>query len=359
MSSLEPNPATSVGDLLIAASTYTPSTSVDAPRWSLATRLAFRFCFLYLGLFILLECLTIPQWMLFRGPRIEIDNLWPFRAVVFWVAEHIFHFVRPTANFISEYDGSEWVQIFCILVVAIAGTVLWSILDRKRLSYPKLHVWFRVMVLVWLGATMFFYGTAKVVPMQMWFPRLSRLLERFGDFSPMAVLWASMGASRSYEFFTGCVEIAGRLLLFVPRTTLLGALICAASMTNVFILNTTYDVNVKAWSLHLILMSVFLLAPDAKRLMNLFLLNRPVQPSFHVPLFRSPSADRVAQAVILLVGVILLGGGLNSVVRRYGTEVAGPLPPLYGIWTVEDFSLDGQSRPPADYRQYTLAARGL
>src|SRR5262245_43584064 len=167
MSSRGPNPTTLVGELLIPGSPSEPSTCVDAPRWSLATRLAFRFGFLYLGLFILLECLTIPEWMLFRGPRIEIDNLWPFRALVFWVAEHIFHFVRPTANFISEYDGSEWVQIFCILVVAIAGALLWSILDRKRVSYSKLHVWFRVMVLVWLGATMFFYGTAKVVPVQM------------------------------------------------------------------------------------------------------------------------------------------------------------------------------------------------
>src|SRR5262249_32927101 len=145
--------------------------------------------------------------------EIVVGDLRPFRAVVFWVSEHIFHLTRPTAFLMSEYDGSLWVQIFCILVVAIAGTLLWSVIDRKRVSYPKLHAWFRVMVLVWLGATMFYYGTGKVVPAQMWFPRLSRLLQRFGDFSPMAVLWSSIGASRSYEFFTGCAEIAGGLLL--------------------------------------------------------------------------------------------------------------------------------------------------
>jgi hypothetical protein len=117
-------------------------------------------------------------------------------------------------------------------------------------------------------------------------------------------------------------------------------------MTNVFILNMTYDVNIKGYSFHLLLMSAFLIGADAKRLMNLFFLNRPVQPSFRVPLFRSHSADRVAQAVILLVGVILLAAGLNGAVRYYGITVAGPLPPLYGIWTVEDFSVDGQSRPP-------------
>lgn len=348
MSNPESDLATSVGTQT-PGSASVPAAGVSAPEWSLATRLAFRISFLYLGLFIVLEFLTIPEWLLFNpipNSRISIGDLPPFRTVVYWVAEHIFSLAKPTATSIYEPNSSFWVQIFCILVAAIVGTFLWSILDRKRVSYPRLHAWFRVAVIVWLGATMFFYGTGKLVPTQMWFPRLSRLLERFGDFSPMAVLWNATGVSQSYEFFTGFAETAGGLLLFIPRTTLLGALICAASATNVFILNMTYDVNVKGFSLHLLLMSLFLLAPDAQRLMNLLLLGRSAQPAFGTCLFKGGGANRLAQAVIVLIGVILLGGGLNSAVRRYRTEVAEPLPPLYGIWTVEEFSLDGQSRPP-------------
>lgn len=349
MSNVEPDATISVRDPLILGFPSTQSAGGDAPRWSLATRLAFRFCFLYLGLFLVLEFLTIPEWMLLNpipSARIAIGDLPPFRNLVFWAAEHIFHLAKPRAPFVYETNGTLWIQVFCILVVAIPGTVLWSILDRRRVSYPKLHAWFRVVVLVWLGATMFFYGTGKVVPVQMWFPRLSRLLERFGDFSPMAVLWNSIGASHGYEFFTGFAEILGGMFLFIPRTALLGALICAADMSNVFILNMTYDVNVKGLSLHALLMAAFLLAADARPLTNLFLLNRAAQPSFRLSLFRGAHPNQMAQAVILLVGVILLGGGLNSAVRRYRTEVAEPPPPLYGIWTVEDFLLDGQSRPP-------------
>ena len=208
----------------------------DAARWSLATRLAFRFCFLYLGLFTVLEFLTFPLSLLLNWPSslaLMVGSQPPFRTVVFWTAEHVFHLPKPRAPVVSEIDGTLWVQAFCILVVAIVGTVLWSVFDRRRVSYPRLHAWFRLFVRVCLGATMFYYGTGKLVPAQMWFPRLDQLLERLGDFSPMAVLWASMGASRSYEFFTGLVEATGGLLLFVPGTTLLGALICAAAMTNV------------------------------------------------------------------------------------------------------------------------------
>jgi len=47
----------------------------------------------------------------------------------------------------------------------------------------------------------------------------------------------SMGSAPAYEIFTGLAEVAGGLLLIVPRTTTLGALISLADMTQVFTLN--------------------------------------------------------------------------------------------------------------------------
>ena len=54
-----------------------------------------------------------------------------------------------------------------------------------------------------------------------------------------------MGYSRPYAIFCGLVETVGGLLLFWQRTTTLGALIVAASMANVAMLNFSYDVPVK------------------------------------------------------------------------------------------------------------------
>ena len=76
----------------------------------------------------------------------------------------------------------------------------------------------------------------------------------------MGVLWSSIGSSPAYESFAGCAELLGGILLIVPRTTTLGALVCLADMTQVFMLNMTYDVPVKLLSFHLILLSLFLLA---------------------------------------------------------------------------------------------------
>ena len=57
-----------------------------------------------------------------------------------------------------------------------------------------------------------------------------------------------------------------------------------ACMAEIFTLNMTYDVPVKLFSFHLLLMSLFLLAPDTKRLLNVLLLNRPADVSVIPPL---------------------------------------------------------------------------
>ena len=165
-----------------------------------------------------------------------------------------------------------------MLALAIVGTLVWSLATRRR-SHPSVQKWFTVVLRFAVGATMFTYGFAKVFPLQMPPPSLQRLLEPYGNFSPMGVLWYSVGASPAYEMFVGSAEVAGGLLLMIPPLATLGALITLADVVEVFTLNMTYDVPVKLFSFHLILMSLFLLAPDARRLLNALVLDRPADRS--------------------------------------------------------------------------------
>ena len=83
------------------------------------------------------------------------------------------------------------------------------------------------------------------------------------------------------------------------------------------------------------------------RLVNLFFLNRAVEPSAHPPLFAGRRANRIAFAAQIVVGVWLLG--MNAYASRvfwYQFGRGRPLSPLYGIWDVEQQSVDGQLRPP-------------
>jgi uncharacterized membrane protein YphA (DoxX/SURF4 family) len=317
-----------------------------ASQWNLATRIAFRFVFVFLGLYILIfpAGVFIPFTDFLPS---GINRLW--NAVVPWVGSHILHIGYPI---LLDETGSgdrtcDWVQAFCILAIAIASTLVWSVLDRKRENYVTLHKWFRLIARLSLATTMFVYGIDKIVPLQMPYPGLARLLEPFGNFSPMGVLWYSIGASRGYEIFAGCAEMIGGIFLIFPRTTTFGALVSLFDMFEVFMLNMWYDVPVKLFAFISILLALTLLAPETPRLANIFFLNRPAGSSTQPQLFRRRIANRIALALQIAIGIYLVSTNFYNSAQGWKTFGGGrPKSPLYGIWNVDEMSIDGQVHPP-------------
>jgi hypothetical protein len=319
-----------------------------APRQSFAFRVAFRFCFVYFGLYCLSNQIITT---LVPIPNLDIPDLatlWPVRLLVLWPAVHILHIPAPSYAETGSGDRTwDWVLLLCLLFIAALATAVWSFVDRRRTSYVSLAKWFRLSIRFCLAGQMMAYGLAKAIPMQMSFPSLGRLLEPYGNLSPMGVLWASIGASPAYESFAGCAELLGGILLIFPRTTMFGALVCLADMIQVFVLNMTYDVPVKLLSFHLILLSLFLLAPDLSRLAGFFFLNRSTGPSAQPELFATRHANRIAFAVQVLFGISLLAFSAYGSWTSWKTNGGGrPKSPLYGIWDVDQLSIDGQIRPP-------------
>ncbi len=322
---------------------------LQSSHWSFASRVALRFCFVYFGLYSLsTQILT----SLLPLPKVDIPDpstFWPIRPIVLWTAIHIFRLAKPPA-YADTGSGDktfDWVLVFCLLLFAALATAIWSILDRKRQNYVTMHKWFRLAIRFFLAGQMITYGLSKAVPLQMPFPYLTRLLTPYGNFSPMGVLWSSIGSSPGYEIFAGCSELLGGILLIFPRTTTLGALVCVADMIQVFMLNMTYDVPVKLLSFQLLLLACFLLVPDVKRLVSFFLLNRATEPSTQHPLFATRRANRFVFAAQIVLGVWLLGmNGYLSWINWFEYGGGRPKSPLYGIWDVDQQLIDGQVRPP-------------
>jgi hypothetical protein len=315
--------------------------ALQTPRWSVVHLAAFRFCFVYLGLYCLGTQILSGLW----GP----GTLPPIRQIVFWTATHVFGIKSPLV-YMGSGSGDktfDWVFSFCLLVFAALVTGIWSVLDRKRANYVTLHKWFRLFIRFSLAGQMILYGLLKVIPVQMTFPALTTLIQPYGQFSPMGVLWSSIGASPAYETFVGFAETLGGILLMAPRTAMLGALVCLADLIDVFVLNMTYDVPVKLFSFHLILMALFLLAPEVSRLGQFFFLNRATPPSKQPQLFQTRRANPIALAAQIFFGIYLVGmniyGGLRSW-REYGGGRVKP--PLYGIWNIEEISMGRQIQLP-------------
>jgi hypothetical protein len=320
----------------------------NEPAWSAATRVAFRFSVLYLGLFVLATQISgsmLPNAAFYyRG----LGRLWPLRDFTMWVATHVFGASIGSEELTANGEPLFfWVQTFWILIVALAGTAVWSFVDRSRREYARAYEWFRLFIRFALAASMFEYGMTKVIPTQFPAPSLETLVTPAGDLTLSAMLWTSIGASPAYQIFTGCVEILGAVLLVIPRTVLLGALVTLAAATQVFVLNMTFDIGLKLISFHLVLLALFLLAPDLSRLANLLLWNRPASPRAETPLWRTARARRLALFAQLAIGVYLLGMYTFINVRFWQVGGGGrPRSALYGIWNIEQMSVDGVTQAP-------------
>ena len=322
---------------------------LQVPRWSRLTKVAFRFCFVYFGLYCF-ATQVVGGLILFPGFSFpSLGMIWPMRDLTLWLATHLFHVASPLVYTGNSGDTTfHWIQTFWLLVVAGLVTAVWSRLDRERAHYIALHKWFRLFLRFGLAGQMFYFGMAKVIPTQFPPPSLVTLVEPLGNLSPADLLWTFVGSSTAYQMFTGWAEVLAGILLVVPRTTTLGAVIALADMAQILALNVSYDVGLKQISFHLILISLFLLAPDSARLADVFLLDRQPRPSLHVPLFRTPRANRRALAVQILFAVYLVGMFSRLALTSW-FATGGPGSPksaLYGIWDVDQLSVDGQVRPP-------------
>jgi hypothetical protein len=319
--------------------------------WQSVTRVVFRFCVVYFGLFCLLfvQIMVVFTGLLARWLPAEA-TLWQMSAlgpVTEWVGRHVFGVdaaLHPDSS--SGDQAAMWVVMFTLLVVAIVTTVLWSVLDRRRTHYRRLHAWFVAFARVCLGGQMLFYGAVKVIPVQMPAPPLTALLRPYGQLPPTWVLWLQVGSSYPYEIALGAVELAAGLLLFIPRTATLGALLALASMAEVFLLNMTFDVSVKILSFQLLVLALVVLAPQAGRLANILVLQRPSAPATQPALFTSSRANTVAAAVQIVLGAWILAGSLLLSGLEWRDDGGRPKPELYGIWTVDTFTRDGTLLPP-------------
>ncbi len=213
-------------------------------------------------------------------------------------------------------------------VVAVVSAALGWGRDRD----DELSSGLRLLLRFALAVVMISSGIERLIPVQMPPPGPFDLLRRLGELNAMGLLWTFLGASKAFQSFTGAAGLVGGLLLLAPRTALLGALISGANLLMAVALSLCYDLPFKLYLFHLLLMSVLLIAPDLRRLMDLVLLNRIVEPAVEPPL---SARGRLAQALLVLICLGVIGWSSQDAVRRYRL-LDPPRPPLYGVWTVED-----------------------
>ncbi len=312
--------------------------SISTPViWTNMQKIAFRFIALY-GTIFMLSNQFITSYV--------FDALW--RKAVPWLAKNVLGLAKDITIFTNGSGDTtyNYTSLLWYVLLAVVGTIIWTLVDRRRDNYERALQFFVTFVRYYLVYQMLIYGLAKLTYTQFPFPRLERLTQTYGDSSPMGLMWTFMGYSKGYNLFTGGAEFLGALLLLFRRTTTLGALVTLGVMANVMALNFFYDVPVKILSTHMVFLSFFLLALDGRRLLNLFILNRPTQAVAQVELWCNKTYVLVKNSLkgVAIIGSIILAMVMtNRMAKQYGLHAK---PPLYGSYKVKTFTKNDTLVPP-------------
>ncbi len=329
------------------------SESPSDTNWSSLEKIGFRFVSVYFLLIVLFQNNgAFPYWYkIFKIPQGWINKFIPWvGANVYGVTNEIS--IKLTGSGDTTFDN---LVVLTAFLVAILVAVLWSVLDRKRSNYTKLYYWLTVAIRYYVGLMLISYGMVKVIQLQFPYPGPYRLMSTYAESSPMGLAWTFLGFSKGYNLFMGIAELLAGLLLF-RRTMAFGAIITLMTAMNIMAVNYFYDIPVKILSTHLVLMTLFLLAKDIKKLFLFFF----TSISTKLEIIKRPKLKKGINLAlngfkILLIGYVFIHGYVNALEseKQYGSKA--PKPDLYGVYEVTNFVINGDTI--ANYKNEKLWKR--
>ena len=322
---------------------------LDSRAWTRTRLGAFRFAFAYLHFYMApFPFGSIP------GTGAVGDAWKRLEAVLVpWFGRQA---LRLSGPIVGGDNGSadkvyDWVRVAMVLTAALAAALIWTLADPGRAHHRTLSRRLNTYLSIGLGWAMLEYGMAKIFLLQFPPPGSPRLMQTYGESSPMGLLWTFIGASPAYEMFGGFSEALGGAPLFFRRTRTAGAVIVAAVMSNVVMLNFCYDVAVKINSTHILLIAAFVAAPALGKLAGALLQGG-----------ERGWAPRLVMAALLAAALFATIGKAVEVKPGFRARIADR--GLNGTWEVEEFVRAGRIVPastsePSRWRKVAIEGRVL
>lgn len=311
------------------------------PVWSTPRLLLFRFFVVW----VLLLTITIP----FDYNSIRVNRNW-FAGIYEWMVRYSARIFLGTdtpyeQRLISDSTGL-YVHAFNMLLLSLVAALAWTYLFSRYRSHWQLQYWFTAYTRYFLALQLLIYGFAKIFKAQFYLPEPNILYTPLGQLYPDILYWSSMGVSRSYSMFLGIVEVIAALLLFFRRTTIAGALAALMIMLNVTAINMAYDISVKFLSLLLLLLSIYLLAAEAKRIF-LFMSGQAVAASQQwQPHWKGKNNFRVWIIKRTIITLLILESMSLYLYTRNFNDDKRARPYLHGAWEVKTFIAGTDTLPP-------------
>lgn len=252
--------------------------------------------------------------------------------------------VFPNGSGDTTYN---YVLLLCVLLVALFGTFIWSVLDRKRKSHDQLFYWLIVLLRFYVGFMLVHYGIAKLNEGQFPSLYLGQLSTTYGESSPMGLAWRFLGFSEGYKWFMFTAEIMG-VLLFFRKTATIGAFLCLITSANIMAINYFFDVPVKILSTALVIMCLIILSPNIINLIRLFFkgelvkLNQLKSPVFNAKWVRISKLALKYAAILLYIGIPLFTALKIALIDKKPNDKSA----VYGAYDIESLKPEKKDSIP-------------
>lgn len=311
-------------------------------NWTFFKKWFFTTIFLFVLLFLL--SFPFPQAIL---PNIGAWCSPFFEFFVEWSANHIFKIKTPfTVQIMSDSMGL-YIHTFNLLLFSLVIGGISALFQKNQIN-PQLKYLFHTIIRYYLAMQLLAYGWSKVFKWQFYLPEPNILYTPLGKISPDLLYWSTMGVSRSYTMFGGFAEVLVAFLLLFKKTRLLGALIGIGIMTNVVMINFSYDISVKFYSSFLLFLLIILVFSDAKRLFSFFILNKNT-PSNTLwrPNWRGNQIRWYRTIKTVVIGILLINSLEMYLSTRNFNDDKAARPSFHGAYEVTQFAINGRIIPPS------------
>ena len=263
-------------------------------------------------LFFLWTWTTVFLFCPFQVPILEWKNnfLLPFWNAVFGLFS-----VREILIF-SDSRG-----FFLIITILLAVSMLSFIIFRKFIRDYKVRV-FEILHYFLLACVFIIfvkYGLDKLMLQQFPSPESNLMFTELGNLDKDILFWTTMGTSRLFNWITGGIEVFAALFLLFKRTRRMGLIALLLFTIYIVILNFSFNIGVKLFSLILLGTLITLNWNTLTFLFRFFLSfgeedDQPVEKKVYLPILKVVLG---ASLIVLLVQMNTSSKTVNNLQGAY------------------------------------------
>ncbi len=154
-----------------------------------------------------------------------------------------------TGRLIPIFSDSEGFLLIITILLILSAVVFGIFRLIWKVNFEKLHIPLRLFLMGCLFLIFAKYGLDKMMHLQFPKPEPNLMLTELGVLDKDILYWTSMGSSRLYNLVTGGLEITGAIFLLFRRTRRLGLMLLLLSTLYIVLINFSFNIGVKLFTL--------------------------------------------------------------------------------------------------------------